>query len=460
MATAPFGDEHACRSVTSIGRGEHDRGGAGTCIAALRCMLASSLPESPDERQQRLAARRALKMARSAHAYVRGSTQQFYEWLESASAAQLPSGPLIWICGDAHVGNVGPVGRGEGPPVLELRDLDQTVIGNPAHDLVRLGLSLAMAARSSALPGVTTARMTEELVAGYENAFGASPGEPPPVQPDPIKVVMKRAIRRTWKQLFREELEPTKRRLRLGRRFWPLSESERAAVDDLAAHEPAIHRLVTQLSGREEDSDVPIHVVDAAYWVKGCSSLGLWRTAVLVEVGCGPKATSVKHNFARSAVNGAKGKKTSLCLLDLKQAIEPVTPHMHLEMPQDPAERVVVGARNLAPTLGERMVAVKLQGKSLFARELMPQDLKLEIEELSDIDARGVAFYLGNLLGRAHARQLDVAAQRTWRGELLARHSKEMEAPNWLWSALVELIGIHERAYLEHCRTYALASAA
>ena len=125
----------------------------------------------PSERSGVLLAKRELKMARSAHAYVRGSTQQFYEWLASAGATQVPSGPPVWICGDAHVGNVGPVGRGDGPPVLELRDLDQTVIGNPAHDLVRLALSLAMAARSSDLPGVTTARVTEELVAGYESAF-------------------------------------------------------------------------------------------------------------------------------------------------------------------------------------------------------------------------------------------------------------------------------------------------
>jgi uncharacterized protein (DUF2252 family) len=340
------------------------------------------------------------------------------------------------------VGNVGPVGRGDGTPVLELRDLDQTVIGNPAHDLVRLGLSLAMAARSSALPGVTTARMTEELVRGYESAFGATHDALPPTVPGPIRIVMKRAMRRTWKELFREELEPTKRRFELGQRFWPLSEGERAAIDDLATNEPAIRRLVTQLAGRDDDSDIPVRVVDAAYWVKGCSSLGLWRAAALVEV----EATSKK--------------KPALCLLDLKQATDAVPPHSAHEMPQDPAERVVVGARHLAPTLGDRMVAVKLQGKSLFVRELMPQDLKLEIERLSDTDARGVAFYLGNLLGRAHARQLDQAAQRMWRGQLLARHSKEMEAPSWLWSALLDLIGIHERAYLEHCRTYALATAA
>jgi uncharacterized protein (DUF2252 family) len=38
------------------------------------------------ERQQR------LKMARSAHAYVRGNTVKFYEWLETAKG-KVPDGP-------------------------------------------------------------------------------------------------------------------------------------------------------------------------------------------------------------------------------------------------------------------------------------------------------------------------------------------------------------------------------
>jgi len=277
-------------------------------------VVCSPAPASPDGRLQKLLARRALKMARSAHAYVRGSTQQFYDWLTTPGAAQLPSGPPIWICGDAHVGNVGPVGRSDGaPPVLELRDLDQTVIGNPAHDLVRLGLSLAMAARSSDLPGVTTARMTEELVAGYENAFA---GDEVSIEgmPAPIKFVMKRALRRNMKDILREELEPSKRKLQLGRRFWPLTDAERHSIEELA-EQPTLRRLVTQLSRGEDDTSADIKVLDAAYWVKGCSSLGLWRAAVLV------------------GINGGK-KKSSLCLLDLKQAIGAVTPHTHPAMPQ------------------------------------------------------------------------------------------------------------------------------
>ena len=35
--------------------------------------------------------------------------------------------------------------------------------------------------------------------------------------------------------------------------------------------------------------------------------------------------------------------------------------------------------------------------------------------------------------------------------------TKQLEAPSWLWSALLELVSVHEHAYLEHCRRYALA---
>ena len=126
---------------------------------------------SPAERQAPLVARRNMKMAESAHAYVRGNTSKFYEWLDDIKNHTLPEGPAIWICGDCHTGNLGPVADANGRVEIQIRDLDQTVIGNPAHDIIRLGLSLATAARGSDLPGVTTARMMEAVADGYESAF-------------------------------------------------------------------------------------------------------------------------------------------------------------------------------------------------------------------------------------------------------------------------------------------------
>src|SRR5580700_2670404 len=125
----------------------------------------------PRRRQAVLTERRRLKMACSAHSYVRGSTLEFYEWLGSSSARSLPQGPPVWICGDCHLGNLGPVADANGRVKIAIRDLDQTVIGNPAHDLIRLGLSLATAIRGSDLPGVTTALVMEEMAAGYVGAM-------------------------------------------------------------------------------------------------------------------------------------------------------------------------------------------------------------------------------------------------------------------------------------------------
>ena len=105
------------------------------------------VPATPDDRSAVLLQARNLKMARSAHAFVRGSTAKFYEWLKSADGRATPEGPPVWIGGDCHVGNPGPVANAGGKIEIQIRDLDQTVIGNPTHDLIRLGLSLAMAAR-------------------------------------------------------------------------------------------------------------------------------------------------------------------------------------------------------------------------------------------------------------------------------------------------------------------------
>ena len=83
---------------------------------------------------------------------------------------------------------------------VQIRDLDQTVIGNPAHDLIRLGLSLATAARGSDLPGVTTARMIEQMVDGYKWRLRAGRGRRAR-RSRRWFAVRRRALGRRWKHL-------------------------------------------------------------------------------------------------------------------------------------------------------------------------------------------------------------------------------------------------------------------
>jgi uncharacterized protein (DUF2252 family) len=156
----------------------------------------ASRTRSSDRRTELLQTRN-LKMARSAHAYVRGSTVKFCEWL-GQSADKIPLGPPIWICGDCHVGNLGPPADRKGRVAIQIRHLDQTVIGNPAHDLIRLGLSLASAARGSDLPGVTTALILEELMSGYGMALADTRDSEKDrsYRPKSIQSLLARSVRR------------------------------------------------------------------------------------------------------------------------------------------------------------------------------------------------------------------------------------------------------------------------
>jgi uncharacterized protein (DUF2252 family) len=73
--------------------------------------------------------------------------------------------------------------------------------------------------------------------------------------------------------------------------------------------------------------------------------------------------------------------------------------------------RVVEGARHLSPALGERMLATRFLDHGVFMRELLPQDVKLEIETVSREEAMRAARYLAMVVGRAHARQMKTAAR-------------------------------------------------
>src|ERR1700753_1177857 len=280
----------------------------------------------PADRASILRIRQTLKMARSAHAYVRGSTVQFYEWLDAQRRGPLREGPPVWICGDCHAGNLGPVASVDGRVAIQIRDLDQTVIGNPAHDIIRLALSLATAARGSDLPGVATAHILEHVIEGYQSALRGDVDHIDDA-PESVLLAMKQSLKRSWKHLAKERLEDVKPTITLGKEFGGLSPRETADIERLFKTAP-LQQLARSLRSRDDDAEVEI--LDAAYWMKGCSSLGKLRRGVLCGVG--------------------SGKECDLALMDIKEAAVAAAPrYPRVRMPKDNAERVVEGAKNLSP---------------------------------------------------------------------------------------------------------------
>jgi uncharacterized protein (DUF2252 family) len=246
---------------------------------------------------------------------------------------------------------------------------------------------------------------------------------------------MRRAMSRTWKHLADERLKHVTPGIPKGTRFWPLKKDEAHAIAELFRRED-VRLLVTSLHSRPNDAR--IEVLDAAYWMKGCSSLGRLRYAVLISVGKG-------------------SRPEDFCLIDIKEAVPAAAPRASGSgMPRDNAQRVVSGARALSPNLGQRMMPAHFLNRSVFLRELLPQDLKVEMDQLTREEAVRSAHYLAWVVGVAHARQMDAASRTAWRRMLARQHSKRLSAPSWLWRSVVELVAAHEMAYLEHCRRYAL----
>ena len=73
--------------------------------------------------------------------------------------------------------------------------------------------------------------------------------------------------------------------------------------------------------------------------------------------------------------------------------------------------------RRLLPHLRDS----KLDGNSVFVRELMPQDRKIEVEQLTSEDAIAVAGFLAAVVGKAHGRQMDAGIRKEWQHELQPR---------------------------------------
>ena len=423
--------------------------------------ISSKKYPEPDERSTFLRERQGFKMSRSAHAYVRGSTTKFYEWIKT-NGINVPKGPAIWICGDCHTGNLGPLASVEGALKIQIRDLDQTVIGNPAWDLLRLLLSLASAARGMDLAGVTTLHMIEAACKGY--AHGLRSPYAAFEQTDLLRQMMRSSTRRASAALARERLLDLRPSFPLGKDFWPLSDVEKGQVQQIFSGDLGAARLDTLL-GLGDMADLghqrPV-LLDAAYWVKGCSSLGLTRLAVLVATGAAAKPAMDAYEQGKRTSDARLWKSIKrhwqngeIRLIDIKQAVQPLAPlDFGGAMPEDFATRVLTGARALAPHLGSRMATARLGGRSVFIRELMPQDLKLELVNIGDQEAVGIAELLARVVGQAHGSQMAPSDRHEWAKAVKSSQSKSLDAPSWTWTGVRDLMAVHEGAYLDHCRRY------
>jgi uncharacterized protein (DUF2252 family) len=129
--------------------------------------------------------------------------------------------------------SIGPVADLKGNIDIQIRDLDQSVIGNPAYDLIRLAVSLAMAARSADLPGVTTALMVEAIIETYTATLTGKSPKAGVKEVASLNKVMQSSLNRKWRHLAEERIEDVRPRIPLGNKFWPLTKAEHSGAQKI-----------------------------------------------------------------------------------------------------------------------------------------------------------------------------------------------------------------------------------
>jgi Uncharacterized protein conserved in bacteria (DUF2252) len=202
------------------------------------------------------------------------------------------------VCGDCHIGNLGPIADIDGSIDIRIRDLDQTVIGNRAHDLIRLGLPLATATSRLGPTGRDhgqDARADNGGVRGSARRRRPRPAQPASgVRPGE----MRQAVKRTW-----DHLRKNVSRIRTPRSRWA-SASGRLPMRKSARSDDFFHR-----------GSAPVG--DGTTLPQRRRTRRSGRCCILERAQL-PRAAAL-CGIARGRKSQAK--ESGLCLIDIKEAV-------------------------------------------------------------------------------------------------------------------------------------------
>ena len=362
--------------------------------------------------------RKLARLSSSAHGFLRGSAPLYYELL--ALRPDLAEGPPGegWIAGDMHVENVGAYRADDDTVVFDLNDFDDASVGPWRLDVLRLLTSVQLASLSLDVDGpgaidLARAALTAHIGAAFDDARVV------PESCEPIAKLVERCLTRRADDFLRDSTEAVggTDRLRIKRNKRTLD-----CPPEIAREVPeAIAGYVGALGDKAPQHAARWLVADTAVRLAGNGSLGRLRLWVLIDDGAG-------HRF-----------------IELKEAATPAPSALLGDAGQDPAERVVTGARALLHRPIFRLAAVppKSGRPSFYGRRLRPDEDKLAL----DREELGAAFpelvtIIGGLLGRAHRRGATAPLPERWspadRDGLIRR--------------AIELSSLHVGAWLAHAR--------
>ena len=225
-------------------------------------------------RDSRRLAMKYAAMRRDAFSFLRGTCHLFYEDLD---ATALPDSPLVWCCGDLHLGNFGTYKGDNRLTYFDINDFDEACMAPVTWDLVRLLASVIVAGNSLKMERATNDALLRAFLDGYSSALqvGKARWLERATAQGIIRTLMAGLKRRVRKKFLstRTTLARGKRRLLTdGDHALPLKGDESARL----------RRVMRDFARRQPDPEF-FRLLDAARRVAGTGSLGVERYVLLIE---------------------------------------------------------------------------------------------------------------------------------------------------------------------------------
>ncbi len=232
-----------------------------------------------DREPERLAMKYA-SMRADPFRFLRGTCHLFHTRLFESALA--PAGPAAWICGDLHLENFGTYLGDNGLTYFDVNDFDETICAPFSWDILRLAVSVLVAAPIIGLPNGSAKASAKALIDTYfaELAIGKPRWLERRTATGPIGDLIEGLKRRDPAKFLAKRTFTKSGKISLlidGVRMLAIEKSSRA---ELAVFMTAL--------ARQTPNAKPLKLIDAARRIAGTGSLGMARFVLLVESPTNP----------------------------------------------------------------------------------------------------------------------------------------------------------------------------
>jgi len=329
------------------------------------------------------------KIQESPFAFFRGTAPLFYN---SWARQKLPAAPSVWICGDAHLENVGSYKGENRIPYFDLNDFDEACLG-PAHwDIGRALTGLFLLDQPA---------LAHRFLAAYRDRLLT--GKPQHIEPEVargiIAALLENVQTRRQKDFLATRVIRGKVRIKEGRTY-PLDSSTKQSV-----------RQIFRAWASRQPSPSFYRILDICGRIAGNGSLGVKRYVILV-----------------------RGKKRP-SLMDMKQAV-PSAARRWLRHPQprweNEAQRVATAQNFMQYVPVAHLGWTQTSPVAYIMRELQPIEDRIDRSMLKAADYNDFVDQWAGLIASAHLRSggwngsASIEVQMGYARALTGSHARRM----------------------------------